>query len=52
MAGGTKLGGNDELLAATQETNSYLRQLLAKDTNLYVDYDKFATAGSRRTYSI
>jgi hypothetical protein len=52
MAGGTKLGGNDELLAATQETNSYLRQLLAKDTNLYVDYDKFATAGSRQTYSI
>lgn len=52
MAGGTKLGGNDELLAAQQETNSYLRQLLAKDTNLYVDYDKFATAGSKQTYSI
>ena len=34
------------------ETNALLRQLLAKDTNLYVDYDKFATAGSRQTYSI
>ena len=49
-AGGTKLGNSDKLLAATQETNSYLRQLLAKETNLYVDYNKFATAGGKSTY--
>lgn len=52
MAGGTKLGNSDELLAATQETNSYLRQLLAKDTNLYIDYDQLNIAGSKRTYSV
>ena len=51
-AGGTKLGNSDELLAATQETNSYLRQLLAKDTNLYIDYDQLNIAGSKRTYSV
>ena len=51
-AGGTKLGNSDELLKAQQETNSYLKQLLAKDTNLYIDYNKFATAGSKQTYSM
>jgi hypothetical protein len=52
MAGGTKLGNNDELLKAQSETNILLKQLLAKDTNLYVDYNKFATAGSKVSYNI
>lgn len=52
MAGGTKLGNNDELIKTQQETNMLLKQLLAKDTNLYVDYNKFATAGSKVSYNI
>jgi hypothetical protein len=52
MAGGTKLGNTDELLKTQQETNMLLKQLLAKDTNLYVDYTKFATAGSKVSYNI
>jgi hypothetical protein len=52
MAGGTKLGGNEELIAAMNKQTAVLDQLLAKDTNFYVDYEKFQTAGSRRTYSI
>lgn len=52
MAGGTKLGGNDELIAAMNKQTAVLDQLLAKDTNFYIDYEKFQTAGSRRTYSI
>lgn len=43
------LGG---LIKAQQETNMLLKQLLAKDTNLYVDYTKFATAGSKVSYNI
>ena len=32
------------------ETNRLLSQMLSKETNLYVDYNKFATAGGKSTY--
>jgi hypothetical protein len=51
-AGGTKLGGNDELIAAINKQTAVLDQLLAKDTNFYIDYEKLQTAGSRQTFSV
>lgn len=51
-AGGTKLGNTDELLKTQQETNKLLAQLLHKNTDLYIDYNKFATAGSKTTYNL
>jgi hypothetical protein len=52
MAGGTKLGNNDETLKAQQETNILLRQLLTKNTNIYMDSNKVSTTISQNSFNV
>jgi len=48
----TKLGNNDETIKAQQETNILLRQLLTKNTNIYMDSNKVSTTISQNSFNV
>jgi hypothetical protein len=53
MAGGTKLGNNnDETLKAQQETNTLLRQLLNKPTDISLNGEKLTNGLAKQTYAL
>lgn len=52
MAGGTKLGNNDETLKAQQETNMLLKQLLSKSTDITLNGEKLTNGLAKQTYAL
>lgn len=51
-AGGTRLGNTNELLKTQQETNMILKQLLTKNTNIYMDSNKVSTTISQNSFNV
>jgi hypothetical protein len=52
MAGGTKLGNNDETLKMQQETNALLRQLVNKSTDISLNGEKLTNGFAKQTYAL
>jgi hypothetical protein len=52
MAGGTKLGNNDETLKAQQETNMLLKQLLNKSTDITLNGERLTSGLAKQTYAL
>jgi hypothetical protein len=52
MAGGTKLGNNDETLKAQQETNMLLKQLLNKSTDITLNGERLTNGLAKQTYAL
>jgi hypothetical protein len=52
MAGGTKLGNNDEMLKVLQEINNNQKQLLSKSTDISLNGEKLTNSFAKQTYAL